>query len=207
MSVQQTEPVLDHLVLATPDLAATVADFAAHSGVTPAPGGSHTGRGTANALVGLGQDSYLEIIGPDLQQPDPVRPRPFGIDDLTRAGLVTWAVHPQDLDETIASALRAGYDPGPAEPMSRRTADDEELRWRLTPARGLVPFLIDWGTTRHPAARGLPTVELSTLALLHPDPITVQQPIDALGVPLLVEQGAVPTVVALLRTPRGTLSL
>jgi Glyoxalase-like domain len=199
--------VLDHLVLATPDLAATVADFAEHSGVTPAPGGSHTGLGTANALVGLGPDSYLEIVGPDPQQPDPAGPRPFGIDDLARAALVTWAVHPQDVDETIASARRAGYDPGPAEPMSRRTVDGEELSWRLTAARGLVPFLIDWGTTRHPAARGLPTVELSTFALLHPDPVTVQGPIDALGVPLLVEQGSEPTVVAMLRTPRGTLAL
>jgi hypothetical protein len=45
---------LDHLVLATPDLAATVAHFTERTGVEPAPGGAHVGLGTRNHLVSLG---------------------------------------------------------------------------------------------------------------------------------------------------------
>ena len=90
---------------------------------------------------------------------------------------------------------------------TRRTPAGEQLTWRLTPARGLVPFLIDWGTTPHPASRALPTVELTTLALLHPDPAAVQASLDALQVLLLVEQGPDPAVVVVLGTPRGTLVL
>ncbi|MFD8740899.1 VOC family protein, partial [Streptomyces sp. NPDC059618] len=43
----------DHIVLATPDLAATVAEFTRRTGVVPAPGGVHVGLGTRNHLVGL----------------------------------------------------------------------------------------------------------------------------------------------------------
>jgi hypothetical protein len=53
--------VFDHLVYAVPDLAAAVAEFEARTGIRPAAGGSHAGRGTANFLVGLGS-AYLEIM-------------------------------------------------------------------------------------------------------------------------------------------------
>jgi integrase len=39
--------------------------------------------GTANFLIGLGAGAYLEIIGPDPDQPQPVGGRWFGIDRLT----------------------------------------------------------------------------------------------------------------------------
>ncbi|MHA3702140.1 VOC family protein [Jatrophihabitans sp. YIM 134969] len=198
---------LDHLVLATPDIAAAAATFAADSGITPARGGSHTGLGTANVLVGLGGSAYLEIVGPDPAQPDPPQPRPFGIDDLDHTRLVTWAVHPPDVDAVVAAARAAGHDPGDPFAMSRRTPDGDELRWRLTPARGVVPFLIDWGDTPHPTTRDLPTVELLSLRCRHPDPAAVRDAFAALGIDLPVEHAAVPGLEAELRTPRGTVVL
>lgn len=198
---------LDHLVLATPDLAATAQEFAARTGVTPAPGGSHTGWGTANVLVGLGGGTYLEIVGPDLDQPVPEAPRPFGIDDLDAARLVTWAVRPTDLEATLTASRRAGYDPGPAVPMSRRTVDGESLHWRLTPSRGVVPFLIDWGSTPHPTTRDLPAVTLQEFTLQHPDPVLLRQRLVALGVTAPVEPGPEPALRAVLGTPRGPITL
>lgn len=161
-------PLLDHLVLATPDLPATVAEFASRTGVTPAPGGVHVGLGTRNYLVGLGGRSYLEIIGPDPEQPEPVELRPFGVDRLAGPATVTWAISPPDLEAAIAAARERGYDPGPIHPMSRRTPDGTLLRWRLTDSgsghpSGLVPVPHRLGrlgaprrlgTARHPAAGG-----------------------------------------------------
>src|SRR4051794_32302696 len=108
----RSAPVLDHLVLATPDLAGAVRRFTERTGVVPARGGSHVGLGTANFLVDVGDGGYLEIIGPDPDAPDPDAPRPFGIDELTEPRVVTWAVRTDDIDALVAQARGAGYDPG-----------------------------------------------------------------------------------------------
>ncbi len=49
---------LDHLVYATPDLDATVAELERRLGVRAAVGGRHPGLGTRNRLVGLGGRSW-----------------------------------------------------------------------------------------------------------------------------------------------------
>ncbi|WP_369363562.1 VOC family protein [Streptomyces sp. CG4] len=189
-------PLLDHLVLATPDLAATVAEFARRTGVTPVPGGVHLGLGTRNHLVGLGGRSYLEILGPDPEQPEPTGPRPFGVDGPAGPRTLTWAISPADLDTAITTARARGYDPGPARPMSRRTPDGTVLRWRLTDGNhahpsGLVPFLIDWGDSRHPAASGLPVTSLLEVTATVPDPEEVRGPLAALGTGLTLTPGPV----------------
>ncbi|WP_372508616.1 VOC family protein [Amycolatopsis iheyensis] len=198
--------MLDHLVYAGPDLAEAVARVTALTGVTPAPGGSHVGLGTANHLADLGAGMYLEVVGPDPAQPDPGSPRPFGIDDLTEPALVAWAVRTTDLDATIARARTHGFDPGDAREMSRETADGETLRWRLTPPSTpgtLRPFLIDWGSTPHPTTRGLPSIPLLMVTGTHPDPVSVHTATDALGLELLVRRAGKATLTAALQAKNG----
>ncbi|MGC0328835.1 hypothetical protein RKD23_001825 [Streptomyces sp. SAI-170] len=187
---------LDHLVLATPDLAATVADFARRTGVRPAPGGVHVGLGTRNHLVSLGGSGYLEIIGPDPEQPAPKGPRPFGVDALPAPRTLTWALRTTDLDATVAAARARGHDPGPVRPMSRRTPDGTLLSWRLTDGAdghpcGLVPFLIDWGSSPHPTEAGLPVTPLLALSATAPDPEELRPVLAALDVELPLNQGPV----------------
>ena len=54
-----------------------------------------------------------------------------------------------------------GADHGKLAPMSRVDGAGNELEWTLAvseelPFDGLAPFLIDWGTSTHPAASGIP---------------------------------------------------
>ncbi|GAA2437904.1 VOC family protein [Actinomadura vinacea] len=201
----------DHLVYATPDLAGTVADFARRTGAEPVVGGAHPGRGTANFLVGLGGARYLEIIGPDPEQPEPELPRPFGIDHLAAAKVVTWVIRPADLDAAVARARERGYDPGDVRPMSRRTPAGSLLEWRLTPSEdahpsGVVPFLIDWGAAVHPTAAGLPETPLTALTLRAQDPAEIAPLLDALDVDLPVETGE-PGVSFTIDTPNGSVTL
>jgi hypothetical protein len=201
---------LDHLVLATPELAATVAHFTERTGIAPVAGGAHVGRGTRNYLVSLGGSRYLEIIGPDLEQPAPSAPRPFGLEGLAAARTVTWALSPPDLDAAVAAARAQGYDPGPVRAMSRRRPDGTLLEWRLTDGAtahpsGLVPFLIDWSSSPHPTTAGLPVAPLLELTATAPVPDEIRPLLSAVGAELPLAEGPVGLSFTV-NTPRGAVT-
>lgn len=211
MSITGDHPLLDHLVYAVPDLAAGVADFTARTGISPAFGGRHP-RGTANYLVALGPSSYLEIIGMDPRTEPAERPQVFGLDRLIEARLAAWAMHPHDFDAAVRLAHKRGYDPGEVGGLSRRTPAGTLLSWRLTrtsvPAGiELVPFLIDWGATEHPARSGLPLAHLVSLTATHPDPPAVLRDLGAVDADLDVAPGTEASLVAVLDTPKGPVTL
>lgn len=104
--------LVDHLVYAAPDLDTAVADLEGQLGVRATAGGRHVGVGTHNALLGLGPRTYLEIIAPDPEQPEPSMPRPWGVDGITHGGLAGWALACNDIDRAVAKARSCGYDPG-----------------------------------------------------------------------------------------------
>ncbi len=203
--------MIDHLVYATPDLEATVAALGSTWGISLVPGGPHLGRGTRNYLAGLGNGTYLEVIGPDPDQPTPAGPRSFGVDDLTDERLVTWCARPQrPLAEVTERARAAGYDMGPIIAMSRRRPDGVLLEWKLTVKSGepnpLIPFCIDWGTTPHPSESLSNTTTLRTLRFTDADTEVVTAVIAAIGEDVEVQLG--PTAIeADLVTPRGLLTL
>ena len=205
-----TEPRLDHLVYASTDLDALVADFTHRAGMAPVLGGRHVGRGTRNFLVGLGGSAYLELIGPDDPTAVPL-PEIFGIDRLAGPRLAAWVVRPSDIEATVAAAREGGYDPGDIAPLSRRTPAGDLLEWRLTPNRGdrfggLAPALIDWLDARHPTADGLPQLALVSLTGHHPDPPAVRSALAALDVELDVTTGP-PGLQAVLDTPNGHITI
>ena len=203
---------LDHLVYATPDLDATVDQLERALGVRASAGGRHEGEGTRNALIGLGPDSYLEILGPDRSQPAPARPRWFGIDSLSAPRLVAWAIHASNLSERVAAAHSAGVMLGPVRAGSRLRTDGVRLSWQYSDPRtivadGIVPFLIDWGDSPHPAQTAAQGLELTELRAEHPDAGRVQQLLDKLGVELAVSRGPAPALIATLQSKRGQLEL
>ena len=208
-----TFTIPDHIVYAVHDLDAAIAWFGEHTGVIPVPGGPHPGRGTRMALVALGERTYLELIGPDPKQPAPLRPRSFGIDGLRDPKLATWAVDSGDLEGRAAAARTAGYDPGDIASWRRDRPDGVHLEWRMTvlrdplPAAGLVPFLIDWGKTPHPAAIAPKGCRLVDFRGEHPQPGPVQETLRAIGVELPVIVGPAPALIAQLHTPNGRLEL
>ena len=210
------EPVrpitLDHLVYATPDLAAGVDRISAVLGVVAVPGGQHRGRGTRNALVGIGPRSYLEIIGPDQDQPPPDGPRWFGIDELREPRLVGWAAASTDISGVTARARHEGLLLGAIGVGRRSRADGVELEWRFTDptvvvADGLVPFLIDWGSSPHPALDAPRGAVILDLRAEHRDPLLVDRYLRIIGVDMPVSQAAAPALVARFRTPSGEVVL
>jgi hypothetical protein len=205
-------PRIDHLVYATPDLEATVDQLGLKLGVQPTPGGQHPDWGTRNALISLGRETYLEVIGPDPGQPPPQRARPFGIDDLHEPRLATWAVKGTDLERVVIEAKHHGVNLGNVLSGSRTRPDGMLLSWKLTDfyqpqANGVIPFFIDWGKTSHPAWTLPQSCSLLELQAEHPDAERVQKMLDGLGVILQVVEGPSPSLLATIKAPRGTIVL
>jgi Glyoxalase-like domain len=203
---------LDHLVYATPDLQRGIDAIEQRLGVKATPGGQHPGLGTRNALVALGPTSYLEIIGPDPDQPKPAGPRRFGIDGLQAPRIVRWVVKSSELAAVSEKAAKAGVTLGALASGSRRRPDGVVLAWRYTDpatvvADGLVPFFIDWGSSPHPALTAAKGATLVQMRAEHPEASRVQKMLDQLGLELRVSQAAASAIIATIDSPRGRVEL
>ncbi len=204
--------MIDHLVYWTPDLEASIEELAERLGVRAAEGGRHPGRGTRNALVSFGEGRYLEVIGPDLEQDEPATVSPFGPSGDGPA-LTTWAAKAPDLDARVEAARAAGTEIGVVMDMSRDRLDGVTLHWRLSrgdrPGDGLVPFLIDWGDTEHPAETSPAGLTFVALRAEHPDPEAIRAHLDALDVAsdLDVTRSDSPRLVATVQGPNGRVEL
>jgi hypothetical protein len=96
--------------------------------------------------------------------------------------------------------------------MTRRSDAGDVLQWRLTPPQielndGLVPFLIDWGSTPHPTSRDLPRTRLTSWTAIHPTPAILQGPLAALGCQLDIAAGDRPELIAVIEGHRGLVTL
>lgn len=199
---------IDHLVYAVPDLERGVDHVERLLGARATFGGAHPGHGTHMALVALGPASYLEIIAPDPQQPKPEPGRWLGLDDLARPRLATWAAKSDGIDRDAQRAMDHGIPLGAIRDGRRARPDGGELRWRLTDPQhlvgdGLVPFLIDWGESPHPAKAAASALRLIALRAKHPEPGPIGAALAALGVPISVAQGAEPALIATIDGPNG----
>lgn len=202
--------MLDHIVLATPDIEATSAWLAETTGVVASEGGPHVGRGTRNRLCSFG-DTYLEIIGPDPDQTDPGEPRSFGIDDLVAARVITWCARQHDLAAVVAAgaAIERRY----TEPVPmRRVAPDVILDWELSlpvdsTEGGILPFFIDWGSSPHPSASAAPGLSVHSIHGVHPEPDRVSSLLLALGESLIVEEGGEARLIVEIAGPGGRVVL
>ncbi len=158
---------LDHVIVAANTLDEGEAWLRARLGVGLDPGGSHTGWGTHNRLLQLGGGTYLELIAPDPAQPEPTRPRLFGLDGTQRTRI---ASRPRVIHLAMQCPGLASVLPGlPWRPGHLTAMRRGDLAWQITipgdspdglpclpdgeAAGGLLPTLIDWGDAAHPSTR------------------------------------------------------
>lgn len=203
---------VDHLIYATPDLARGVQTIEGLLGVAAIAGGQHPGLGTRNALIALGSSTYLEIIGPDPEQPRPVKARRFSIDDLKEPRLIGWAAKGSGLEQAVSQARSGGVALGDVIAGSRKRPDGVVLQWRYTDPdvvleHRLIPFLIDWGTSPHPASTAPGGARLVALRAAHPDAARVQGMLRQLGLNLTVEPGSQPALIATIEGRKGRVEL
>jgi hypothetical protein len=136
---------IDHVLIAVTDLAVAAREMDDQHGLASIAGGRHTGWGTANRIVPLGE-TYLELIA--VVDPAEARQSVFGQwvanGANTRGRPIGWAVRTNDIDAVgrrLGLRVRAG---------SRVTPAGDRLEWRSAgveeaAAEGALPFFIEWG--------------------------------------------------------------
>jgi hypothetical protein len=143
---------IDHILLGIDDLDRGMKAFEEATGVKPVSGGKHP-RGTHNALVSLGDGTYVEIIA---VQKGIEPPEDFaGLAQLHTLTPIGWAVSSQDsaqLRSRLEAAGMAVTDPAPG---SRTTPAGKTLSWQTFGLKDNfeeAPFFIVWSAqTAHPS--------------------------------------------------------
>lgn len=143
---------IDHIMLGIDDLDRGIDSFEQLTGVRPVYGGKHP-RGTHNALVSLGDGTYLEIIAVQRGATPPAEPA--GLTELHTLTPVGWAVSSKDSAQLRSRLTSAGMpvtEPGAG---SRTTPAGTTLSWQtfnLKDRFDEAPFFIVWSPqTAHPS--------------------------------------------------------
>jgi catechol 2,3-dioxygenase-like lactoylglutathione lyase family enzyme len=207
--------VLDHVMLGFNDLDRGIAFVEEHTGVRAALGGVHPDRGTANALLSLGERHYLEIIAPDPKattvEPE-AAPLLTILKGLTTPRLITWAAHSGDVDALAKKLRDSGIAIMEPRPGARRRPDGRVLSWKsfslADDHHGLLPFFIEWSRDSvHPSSDAPKGCRIEHFAAADQDPGELLKAFQRIGVDVRVEQRARPLLLAWISGPKGAIEL
>jgi len=210
---------IDHLVIAAETLEQGADYIKQTLGVDIPFGGVHPKMGTHNLLMQLDDALFLEVIAVNPNAATPTSPRWFGLDDphvrhsiKSGPALLSWVANTPDI-KSLMQDTRFSF--GHPELISRG-----DLSWyfglpedgRLL-AGGLLPYLIEWKTDRHPAgAMKNNGCRLQSLTLYHAHAAWLESILDSINITQQVNikplaDNTAPYMVAILDTPVGTREL
>ena len=201
---------LDHIAVAAGTLEQGCAFVERTLGVTVQPGGQHPRFATHNALLGLEDGLYLEVIAIDPDAPAPEDAHWFDLDRFDGAPrLHNWFCRTDDMTRALAQMPA-----GAGRPVALSRGD---LRWQMAvPENGQIPYdemcpaQIEWQGAAHPAARLTPSgLRLDRLVISHPAAPALEAALSGLlrDPRLVFEPSELPGLRADFLTPNGPRSL
>ncbi len=149
---------IDHTVIVVRDLAQAMEDYG-RAGFTVTPGGEHTDRDTRNALIGLADGSYIELIA--FRDPDRPHDDAWWRRLALGEGLLGYALASDDLEADTKPLRERGLEVDGPRDGGRARPDGQRLAWRTVQLReGLAfPFLIEDVTPRELRVPGGPAAQ------------------------------------------------
>jgi hypothetical protein len=152
--------VIDHIVLAAPDLEEAMGEFEKKTGLATTIAGTIKGLGIKCARISFTDSSYLEIIAPDPKGPGPIGEllKSKGIKELTP---FHFAIRSKRAEELKDEVTKFGYTPDHIT-MFGAKADGTPRKWEMLylyghRIGGACPYFINWANSDHPCAT-LPVV-------------------------------------------------
>lgn len=208
------QPVtIDHIILGINDLERGVEEFSRLTGVRPAFGGVHPGRGTHNALASLGGGRYIEILAPNPADAKPGNPTEgvSGLAGMTTLTPIGWALGSSDLAAVKARAEAGGITTSQVRPGARQLPDGSTLEWMTVgvtaPAHDWAPFFIQWSNPALQPSHGAPAgCTLTSVTLQDPGPEALRSLFAAVGFEMTLTQAEAARMTVTLQCPKGTVT-
>jgi hypothetical protein len=203
-----SDVAIDHVIVGIADLEQGIRLLTELTGVAPEHGGQHPGRGTQNALLSLGPQTYLELIAP-VGGPAPGMELLSGLKELTPIG---WAIGTRDLAATKGSLEAAGFRVTPPRAGSRVRPDGQRLEWRVAALEGLpgdlTPFLIEWGAnSAQPATTSPGGCTLESMEVQAPQAESLAKLVAELRLGAVVRDATAQRLTLTLACPAGRVTL
>lgn len=201
---------IDHIVLVVPNLELGMASLFEKTGVMPIFGGRHLKQGTHNALLRIGESSYLELLAVDRENKDISAPRWMGVDLINSSCITRWAIKSDTIQSQLEVLNRYNKNLGFSKEGQRITPSGNQLVWELSvplpkPKVEVIPFLIDWKESIHPS-KGLGNqCKISRFTLGHPNPLIINEVLKELNFEMTIFKASEPTIVLELETPKGVI--
>ena len=200
--------MIDHIILASPNIEEAVNAFEAMTGIKPKICGGLAGLGVIAARVALDNRAYIEIIGPDLKRSGSLGAKLFDLEEGTLAPF-HFAVRLSDLselrDEYIPNEL--GFEPDHLN-MVGKDKSGESTSWEMMFMHGhffggLVPYYVNWGKCVHPT-NNIPIVgPLKSFTIKAPGGKVFEILKDVENI--TIENGE-PSMEVVIGTPKGTVA-
>jgi len=198
--------MIDHILLLVADLLDYQTRFEEVTQVAPTYGGVHPSARASNALVDMGNGTYLEIIGPALDGTE--GPLTETLKQLDEPRLSWFAIRSEDLEQDIVRLEAAGF----THSGINEIEFESELRSKISYS-GVVavnhewgdqmPFFINWGDTPHPTTTSAGGLEMTSFTVFHPDAQALTKVYNELNVGVAVEEAAVPGFRLTFSSPGG----
>jgi len=196
---------VDHILLGIDDLDRGIQQFEQLTGVRPVKGGKHP-RGTHNALVSLGDGTYLEILA---VQPDVEPPKDYAdlkqLHSLTPIGC---AVSSTDSAQLRNRLIAAGLAVTESSEGSRTTPAGTTLSWQtfgLKDEFEEAPFFIVWSPqSAHPSTTSPTGCKLQQWRVAGPHLKNLEQLRSALELRVEVAESKSTALRVSLQCPKGT---
>jgi len=215
---EQVQHNFDHFVVGISDLDNGMNRIEEMTGVRPVYGGVHPTIGTHNALISLGDHTYLEIIAPnpdaDFENLDPVLKAEFmePLKQMTALRPFLWAVGSSDLTTTSRLLEEAGIELSSPGAGSRKKPDGKVLNWHAAfitaPRSAELPFFISWSeTTVSPAEDSPPGCHFERFSVSAPDTAVLEKLKEQLGLSAEISTASELKFQLALSCPKGKVTL
>jgi hypothetical protein len=196
---------VDHILLGIDDLERGMEQFEKLTGVRPVQGGKHP-RGTHNALVSLGDGTYLEILA---VQPDVAPPKEYeGLKQLHSLTPIGWAVSSKDSTQLRNRLTAAGMAVTESTAGSRTTPAGTTLSWQtfgLKEGFDEAPFFIVWSQqSAHPSTTSPTGCKLQQWRVAGPHLKNLEQLRSALDLRIDAAEASSTALRLSLQCPKGT---